>query len=326
MNTHPAAWSHVAAGSKATFLHPVTARADGTVIGQPVLVAHGTQPGKTLLVTAGVHGDEYEGMRAIHEIFASLHPTRLRGTFVAVPVVNPPAFEAGLRVNPDDRQDMARIFPGDPAGTVTEQLAHSLTHHFIRHASLYCDLHSAGQYYRMPPLVGYALHPEPLLTAQRKAARAFGLPLVWGTPALPGRSLSAAAEHHVPAIYAEITGEARCRVADVTRYVNGIRGLLGQLGMTDDTLFSGEPRVIEDSSENAGFLQRQLRAPVGGLFEAAVKPGEQVAAQQTLGRVLDPFGEARFTAKAPVGGIVVFLRTFTRVLAGDPLCCVLEVK
>jgi predicted deacylase len=317
------AWEAVPPGTKATFTHPVTVRADGTSIGQPVLVVRGPQPGKTLLVTAGVHGDEYEGMRAIQQAFASLPPARLRGTFVAVPIVNPPAFEAGLRVNPDDRQDMARIFPGDPTGTVTEQLAYALTHAFIRHASLYCDLHSAGQYYAMPPLVGYSLQEEPLLTAQRQAACAFGLPLVWGTPPLPGRSLSAAAEHRVPAIYAEITGEARCRSEDVSKYFAGIRGLLGQLGMTDDTAVTGQPTVIEDRTENAGFLQKQLRSPVGGLFETLVRPGDRVELGQPLGLVRDPFGEVRFAACAPLAGMVVFLRTFSRVLAGDPLACVL---
>src|SRR5262249_15428724 len=153
----------------------------------------------------------------------------LSGTLVAVPVVNGPSFEAGLRTNPDDRQDMARIFPGDPGGTVTEQLACTLSHRFIRHADFYCDLHSAGQYHAMPPISGYQLRPEPLLTVQREAARAFGLPVVWGTPAMGGRSLSAAGDFGVPSIYAEVTGEGHCKPADVDRYVHGVRQLLAYL-------------------------------------------------------------------------------------------------
>src|SRR5262249_11258914 len=138
------AWHEVSAGSKATFALPVTTRADGSRIELPVLALRGASGGKTLLVTAGVHGDEFEGMAALRQVFEALEPARLSGTFVAVPIANPPAFEAGLRTNADDRQDMARVFPGDPAGTVTEQLAHALTQHFIRHADLFCDLHSAG--------------------------------------------------------------------------------------------------------------------------------------------------------------------------------------
>jgi predicted deacylase len=318
------AWQDVAASAKTTFTLPVAVRADGTSIGMPVVVVRGAQPGRTLVVSAGVHGDEYEGMRAIHLLTEALALRELRGTFVAVPIVNPPAFEAGLRVNPDDRQDMARIFPGDPDGTVTEQLAYALTHRFIRHADLFCDLHSAGQLYTMPPLCGYCLTAEPMLTRQRQAARAFGLPLVWGTPYLPGRSLSVAAEHKVPAIYAEITGEGRCRPADVAAYLRGLRGLLGYLEMAEPPPAGPPPRVVEDQSENAGFLQRQLRTPVGGLFEALAAAGDRVAGGQELGVVRDAFGQVRFRAAAPVAGTLVFLRTFARVLPGDPLCCVLR--
>jgi predicted deacylase len=320
------AWTGVASGTRTTLTVGVTSRADGSAIALPVMVVRGTANGPTLLVSAGVHGDEFEGMRALQVVFEGLQPDALRGTFVGVPVANPPAFEAGLRVNPDDRLDLARVFPGDRHGTVTEQIAHVLTHAVIRHADLFCDLHSAGQYYAMPPLCGYSLYPEPLLTVQRKAARAFGLPLIWGTPPLPGRSLSAAADFQVPAIYAEITGEGRCRPADVNRYAAGIRGLLGHLGITDDTAGEGEPRVIEDRTENAGFLQRQMRAPIGGLFDPAVRPGETVQPGQPIGAVRDPVGGIRHTALAPHAGIVVFLRTFSRVLAGDPLCCVLETR
>jgi predicted deacylase len=302
----------------------VTVRADGSAIGLTVGVVRGAT-GKTLVVTAGVHGDEFEGMAALQQIFEGLNADQVRGTFVAVPIANPPAFEAGLRVNPDDRQDLARVFPGSPAGTVTEQLAYTLTHRFIRHTDLYCDLHSAGQFYAMPPLAGYQLRPEPLATVQREAARAFGLPLVWGTPALPGRSLSAAGEWGVPAIYAEITGEGRCRSADVAHYVHGLRQLLAYLGMTGEPVAPHTPTwIVEDDRPQAGFLQVQNQAPVGGFFEPAVSVWEHVESGQCLGTIRDSLGTVRHTLRSAHAGRVVFLRTFPRVLAGDPLCTVLE--
>jgi predicted deacylase len=303
----------------------VTLRAAGSALALAAGVVRGTVAGKTLVVVAGVHGDEFEGMAALRQVFAALTPDQLRGTFVAVPVANPSAYEAGLRVNPDDRQDLARVFPGNPAGTVTEQLAHALTQRFIRHADLFCDLHSAGQYYAMPPLSGYQLRPEPLATVQRAAARAFGLPLVWGTPVLPGRSLSAAGDLGVPAIYAEITGEGRCRPADVERYVHGIRQLLAYLGLTEGPPVPHTPDwVVEDDRPAAGFLQVQNQAPVGGFFEPEVSVWQRVERGQRLGTIRDPLGTVRYTLLAEHAGRVVFLRTFPRVLAGDPLCTVLD--
>ena len=130
---------------------------------------------------------------------------------------------------------------------------------WIGAADFYCDLHSAGQSYRRPALAGYQLRPEPLLSAQRAAARAFGLPLIWGTPGLPGRSLSAAAEHGVPSIYVEITGEGRCRPEDVAAYRRGLRSLLTHLGVLAGRVETPEPRwVVEDERPQAG-LWRLLR-------------------------------------------------------------------
>jgi predicted deacylase len=244
-----------------------------------------------------------------------------------VPVANPPAYEAGLRVNPDDRQDLARVFPGSRGGTVTEQIAHVLTDQFLRGADFYLDLHSAGQYYRMPPLVGYQLRPEPLMTAQREAARAFGMPLVWGTPAYPGRSLSAAGDLGVPALYAEITGEGRCLPADVTAYLEAMRRLLAHLELMGPAPAAPPPRwVIEDNSPEAGFLQAQNRAPVGGYFEPAVTVQEKVEKGQYLGVLRDPLGQEVQRVTAPHSGLVVFLRTYPRVHPGDPLCTILRMQ
>lgn len=319
-------WENVGPGGRSSFCLPVVPRADRSVVQLPVLAVRGAQAGKTLVVTAGVHGDEFEGIAALHRLYESLDPASLRGTLVAVPVTNPPAYEAGLRVNPDDRQDMARIFPGDGGGTVTEQLAHCLTNEFIQHADFYLDLHSAGQYYRMPPLVGYQLRPEPLLSAQRAAALAVGMPLVWGTPGYPGRSISAAAELGVPALYTEITGEGRCREEDVNVYLACVQRLMVHLGMLEGQDSVPRPQwVVEDERPQAGFLQVQNRAPVGGYFEPVVAVLDRVEKGTRVGVIRDPLGQEMHVATAAHSGLVIFLRTFPRVHAGDPLCTVVEM-
>lgn len=326
MSDDSPAWQHVAPATKTTFSIPVTTRATGAPVELPVLVVRGGA-GKTLLATAGVHADEFEGIKALWQLFEQLEPDQLQGTFVAVPIVNTPSYEAALRTNPDDRQDLARVFPGDPGGTVTEQIAHTLTHRFIRHADFFCDLHSAGQYYAMPPLAGYMLCPEPRLSLQRAAAKAFGVPLTWGTPGLPGRSLSAAHDFNVPAIYAEITGEGRCRPDDVARYVHGVRQLLALLGISRGTLEVREPTwFVEDDRPKAGFLQVQNRAPFGGYFEPNVGVLSPVLRGQRVGVLRDAFGVVRHEVTATHQGRIVFLRTYPRVLAGDPLCTVVEMK
>src|SRR5687768_11139701 len=98
------AWQHYPPGTKTSFEVPVVRRADGSAVNLPVLLVRGQHPGKTLLVSAGVHGDEFEGMVTLRRLYDELTPAQLHGTLVAITVANPPAYEAGLRTNPDDRQ------------------------------------------------------------------------------------------------------------------------------------------------------------------------------------------------------------------------------
>ena len=70
---------------------------DGQLLTFPAIVARGKSPGKTLLVTGCVHGDEYEGPVAIQDIYEALDIDTLQGTFFGIPVVNGPAFVAGQR-------------------------------------------------------------------------------------------------------------------------------------------------------------------------------------------------------------------------------------
>ena len=85
-----------------------------------------TEPGPHLLITGGVHGDEFEPMAAIRQLISSPSLKLLRGKLTLVPVVNEPAFLRGHRAGPDD-QDLARTCPGDPNGSTTEQIAHALS-------------------------------------------------------------------------------------------------------------------------------------------------------------------------------------------------------
>ena len=87
-------------------------RPDSPELDLPVLLVRGRNAGKTLVVFAGVHGDEYEGVRAILDLYEELDPDAMSGDFLAVPVANPPAFWAATRTSPLDEKNMARVFPG----------------------------------------------------------------------------------------------------------------------------------------------------------------------------------------------------------------------
>lgn len=285
----------------------------------------GDSPGPRLLITGGVHGDEFEAMAAIRQLARQVDRQALRGSVTLVPVVNEAAFLRGQRTA-DDHLDLARTCPGRADGTVTERTAHALSE-LIQAADYYIDLHSGGTIMSVWPLAGYTLHPDPdMLAVQRRMARAFNLPVVWGTdPSLPGRSLSVARDARVPAIYAEYLGSGLCSDAGVAAYVQGCQNVMVELNMLDGTRPASQVRhAVEDRRESSGHMQVCHPAPQAGFFEPAVSLGDRIETGQLLGTVSDVLGDEVAEVRASFSGLVLALRTFSRVMSGDSLGVVLE--
>lgn len=287
----------------------------------------GQSSGPHLLITGGVHGDEFEPMLAIRRLMrlSELEPSRLRGRLTLVPVVNEAAFLRGHRTA-EDGLDLARTCPGRPDGSVTEQTAHALSQ-LIRTADFYIDLHTGGTRLCVLPLAGYMLHPdEAVWQKSREMAWAFNLPVVWGTDhQLEGRSMSVARDAMVPAIYCEYRGSAVCSAEGVEAYVAGCLNVMGLLGMIDRVQPSSQVRhAIEDPRPGSGHMQVCNPSPMAGYFEPVVRPGDYVRAGMPLGTVSDVLGERTVTVTANVSGIVLVLTTFPSVKQGDALAVIAE--
>lgn len=289
----------------------------------------GTQPGPRLFITGGVHGDEFEPMAALRqlaEIVTHEGLDRLSGELLLAPVVNEPAFERGTRCADDDL-DLARTCPGRPDGSITERIAHELSG-LIRESDYYIDLHTGGNVMDVLPLTGYKLVADAaVLQQQRVMARAFNLPLVWGTDAkLEGRTLSVARDAAVPTIYAEYLGSGRCDPQGVQAYVDGCLNVMGVLGMIERKQPACRiQHEVEDTREGAGHMQVRNLAPITGFFEPAVELGGRVSAGHPLGRIVDPLADSVSEVIAQESGLVIVLRTFSRVLAGESVGVVLDL-
>jgi predicted deacylase len=304
-------------GSRGSFELPVMRLPDGSDLRLPVLAAAGASNGPVLAVLAGVHGDEYEGIRAIPQIFRAFDPAELRGRLIMVPVCNPPAYRTATRSSPIDGLNLARVFPGDPHGTVTQRLAHALTERVIAPASLLIDLHSAGIAYTMPTLVGYPYADTPLGRASRDAALAFGCDVLWGHPPDPnagGRSISAAEQRGIPWIYTEAAGGGRALVADVTCYTTGVLNVMRHLSMLPGRP-AGQP--LRCHLLGAGNTDDPIRVDTSGYFISHVELLAPVTAGQTIGAVLDFAGEPIEQIRAHVDGRVVMIRGLPLIHAGE---------
>lgn len=286
----------------------------------------GQHPGLHLLITGGVHGDEFEPMAAVRRLMAEVDRTQLRGKVTLIPVVNEPAFRRGHRAGNDDL-DLARTCPGRADGSATEQIAFRLAA-YIRTADLYIDLHTGGTRLTVLPLSGYVLHSNAdVLSRQRRMARAFGLPIIWGTdPTLDGRSLSVARDADVPAIYAEYEGGGRYNPAGVDAYVRGCLNVMVEFGLLDGprSTTSEPPLVVEDNRPGSGHMQLNHPSPCEGFFEPAVALGQRVEKGDILGSVVDLLGVQVEVIRARYAGIVIVLHTFPRVEAGVSVTVILD--
>src|SRR5690606_26337440 len=221
------------------------------------------------------------------ELARDWRPDRLNGTVVAVPVLNEPAFFAGRRETPLDEKNLARVFPGDAAGTATEKIAFAFGHQFIAHASHYVDFHSAGATYEILPWAGYAMTEDSsTLELQRRMASCFPDVWHWGTPYLPGRTISFAFEQKVPAIYLEFLGAGSVATEDLERLKTGFENLLRVCELVPGEAQLHPPIGVRESNVGGeGHLQVEHPSPCDGILMEIAALGARVRQGQPLATV-----------------------------------------
>ncbi len=275
------------------------------------MLARGRCAGQTLVVTAGVHGDEYEGVRTILETFRSLNVDDMAGDFLAVTVANPPAFWNGTRLSPLDQANLARAFPGSLDGGPTSAIAYVLGNSIIKHAGFFLDLHSAGARLLMPTMLGY----DAADARSRAAANAFGATVIWGHPEVaPGRTISFAKQNGIPWLYTEARGAGRIHPDDLQMFMNGVQNLMRHL-----RILPGEPAPgkIETHLIGSGDIDESLVATKSGFLIPEVELLEHVNAGKRLGRTVDLHSETIESFVAARDGVVALIRSWPVVTPGD---------
>ena len=283
--------------------------ADASWVTVPLKVAVGSRPHPRLVVIAGVHGDEPEGMLALLEFWRDCDPVKLHGTIILVPVANPTAFSAHQRRSPLDSLDLNRIFPGKPDGTPSERLAHRLLHEVVRGADFVFTTHS---WYAVGTVVPYVEIPdkdEPTAILSLEAAKAAGFRRIREGGWPEGTFGRAANALGIPVIEAEIGGQGLSTPENRATYTDHLTRLLQYLG-----IFSGSPPP-NLSPERYG--RGQLYAPAGGMLRLAVQAGDEVRAGALLARITDLHGDQIAEMHAPYAGLVAGIRTFVSVNPGD---------
>ncbi|HVL70272.1 MAG TPA: succinylglutamate desuccinylase/aspartoacylase family protein [Beijerinckiaceae bacterium] len=250
----------------------------GTVEIPIVVVKNGSGP--TILLTGGVHGDEYEGQIAVSRLGRELDPARVQGRVILIPALNIPAVLNDTRLSPVDDRDMNRCFPGNPRGTFSEMLAHFVDSVLLPLVDVSVDLHTAG--HSMESALSTNMHYLPDPAARRRtmdAAAAFGAPfnvVFWGVD--EGATLTSSVERRgILSLGTELGGWGRVHVEGVRIGERGIRNVLKHFGVLE-----GKPDTVQrDGSPGTRHMMVRDQgcysfAPAGGLFEPRHLAGEDV--------------------------------------------------
>lgn len=276
------------------------------------------KPGLRVVVFGGTHGDETEGVLAANRL-AGADLKLLSGVLEVIPIVHEAAYFNDTRVSPLDDGNLARVFPGDPAGTPSQVLAHALHSKVLAGADLLIDLHTSGQGLDIPFIAGYVDDGRDKRGLSKIAAEAFGADFIWRHPTrAPGRTLS----DMDAAIYTEAPLPGPTSMAFVDRYYDGVLRALGALGMLDRAVVPA-PKPPSLQVVSGGDVENDMQAvSKPGLFIHKVTHGEEVAKGQVLGQVIDIKGKVLEEIRSLYDGWVVVLKRRPHVKPGDQVVCV----
>ena len=249
-------------------------------------VRNGTGP--TVLVMAGNHGDEYEGQVLAAQLVRDLQPDMLRGQVILLPMANFPAAQAGTRTSPIDGGNLNRLFPGNPSGTVTEEIAAYVETQLISRCSLVVDLHSGGSslLYNGPTML--ALEPRDAEEAGRVRSllSAFGLPRAFLHAPNPVTISSAARRQGAISIVTELGGAGMVNPAILCAATEGLLHLLAHVGVLRGGAVVAPPSATRIMRIDSAL--HYVYASENGLFEPLVELGDSVAAGQAVARIHFP--------------------------------------
>ena len=288
--------------------------ANGDIV-LPGTIICGKLPGKTMLITGGVHSGEYVGIQACVELGAELQPEKTVGTIVILKVLNRPAFEnrAGS-LGLSDGKNLNRVFPGNPNGTEMERLAWAITKEVYPKVDYYIDLHSGDDFEALTPYAYYAGKAAQEVTeVSRKMAEQVDVPYMVRSMVSSGGAYNYAASKGIASILLERGGMGAWTSEEVNSDKRDVRNILSSFGMYQirRDVRNYVPMEVTDVCYQA--------ASEDGLWYPAAKPGDMVAEGALLGTIRDYNGKLRETCRAEYTGVVLYQTGSLQVTEGGPV-------
>ncbi len=261
----------------------------------PVYVKRGKRPGPTLFVSAALHGDELNGIEVVSRLIKSKSIQRLRGTLIAVPIVNVYGVLAQSRYLPD-RRDLNRSFPGSKKGSLASRLANLFFNEIVNKCDYGIDLHTGAIHRSNLPQIRANLDDPEVL----EMAKAFGIPVLLNADIRDGSLRQAASDAGVKILLYEAGQALRYDEFSIRAGVRGVVNTMRHLGMLNKSRSKGHD-IKRYIARESGWV----RASESGFVNHLAQLGDHVYKDDILASIADPFGDHRDNVVCPAEGVVI---------------------
>ena len=300
--------TEVKPGERVNVSLPVADLYTSTSLSMPVKVICGRQAGPVLFVSAAIHGDELNGVEIVRRLLKRKILRSLRGTLLAVPIVNVHGFLDQSRYLPD-RRDLNRSFPGSPKGSIAARLADIFSKQILSNADYGIDLHTGAINRSNLPQIRANLDDAKTLDI----AKAFGAPVIINSNIRDGSLRDVASERGLPVLIYEAGEALRFDETSIRAGIRGIFSVMRHIGMLPA---SKRPKQVTPIVARS---TQWVRAGSSGIVSGKVKLGSTVTKNQRLAIISDPLGEDEEDVVAPFDGIVIGRSNLPLAHEGDAL-------
>lgn len=281
----------------------------------PIRVISGKLDGPSMFLCGGIHGDEINGVEIIRRLLSHKSLKKLRGTLVAVPVVNVHGFITHDRYLPD-RRDLNRSFPGNEKGSLTSRLAHLFTQEIVEKCTHGIDLHTAsGHRFNLPQVRAFFDNEETL-----RLAHTFGSPVILNANIRDGSLRQSAVEGGKTFLLYEAGEALRFDEFSIRLGVAGILSVMRVIGMLPGKPY--KPRF----QPFVAYTSSWVRAPEGGIFHIEKPIGSIVTRGELLGKISDPMGETEVEITSSKAGAIISVLQLPLVNRGDAIFHIAHLK
>ncbi|MFA9289886.1 MAG: succinylglutamate desuccinylase/aspartoacylase family protein [Solirubrobacteraceae bacterium] len=276
----------------------------------PILIERAALEGPVVLITAGIHGDEVNGIEIVRQIIDKKINIPKKGTIICIPVLNVIGFTTRERYFPD-KKDMNRVFPGSKIGSMASRIAYSLTSEVLPFVDLVIDFHTGGESRYNLPQIRIDSNNEKLL----ELSKIFKSPFIIESKTIKGSFRNQCKKNNILNLLYE-GGKSNSISEKISFYgVEGIKRILSSYGMLKDEF------KLEPINQEPIFIKktRWIRTKYSGLLQIIKNHGSFVEKNDILARVTDPYGMYNYEIKSLYSGFIINVNEQALVIEGDAI-------